>query len=116
VDVGAASVRLVRAGNAHAERISANVGVGGLELDLGGEWTRDIVIDARVAMGKFTLRLPSDVGIVVESNSFLLDFDKTGLRKRGNAWYSDDYDAAPRKVRLDLNGALGKLAILRDTK
>lgn len=116
VDAGAASVRLVRAGNAHADRIALNMGIGGLELDLGGEWTREIVIDARVAMGKFTLRLPEDVGLEVNSSSFLMDFEKAGLRKRGNAWYSTDYDAAPRRVRLELSGAFGKLAILRDTK
>jgi hypothetical protein len=116
VEAGAASVKLVRAGNAHADRIDANVGVGGLEIDLGGEWTREIEILANVAMGKFALRLPTDVGIVVESNAFLVDFDKSQFRKRGNDWYSDNYDGSARKVRLKVNGALGGVSITRDTK
>lgn len=116
VDVGAASTKLVRAGNAHADRIKANVGVGGLELDLGGEWTRDIAISANVAMGKFTLRVPPDVGVMIESSAFLVDFDKSAFRKRGNDWYSNDYDAAPRKVRLELHGAFGGVSITRDAK
>jgi len=116
IDAGAASLKLVQAGNANTDRIVANVGVGALEIDLGGNWTRDIDMTANVAMGKLDLRLPNDVGIMVESNAFLVDFDKSAFRKRGNDWYSENYDASPRKVRLRLNGAMGSISITRDTK
>lgn len=116
IDAGAASLKLVQAGNANTDRIVANVGVGALEIDLGGNWTRDIDMTANVAMGTLDLRLPNDVGIRVESNAFMVDFDKAALRKRGNEWYSENYDAAPRKVRLRLNGAMGNVSITRDTK
>ena len=116
IDAGAANLTLVQAGNANTDRIDVNLGVGSLDIDLGGVWTREIAMSANVAMGKLVLRLPTDVGIVVDSNALLVDFDKSGFSKRGTDWYSNNYDSSTRKIRLKLHGAMGSVSITRDTK
>jgi len=116
-EVGAASLKVRRAGNARAEYIKASVGVGSLDLDLGGEWTRDIEVDASVAMGGFTLRVPGDVGVRVKMSSFLAGFDKAGMNKRSDGWwYSDGYDSAPRRIRVKMDAAFGNFDLRRDSR
>lgn len=117
LEVGAASLKVRRAGNARAEHIKASVGVGSLDLDLGGEWTKDIDVDASVAMGGFTLRVPSDAGVKVKMSSFLAGFDKTGMTKRSDGWwYSQGYDNATRRVRVEMNAAFGSFSLKRDSR
>ena len=93
------------------------MGVGSLDLDLGGEWTRDIDVDASVAMGGLTLRVPSDAGVRVKVSSFLASFDKSGMSKRSDGWwYSDGYDSAARRIRVKMDAAFGKFDLKRDSR
>ncbi len=116
LDVGAAKLRLARAGNAGADRIRANVGLGGLDIDLGGEWTRDVAIDATVAAGDFTLRVPPDAGVYVDAATFLERFEKQGLEKRGDGLYTPGFDSATRHVRVHLKASLGAFTLERNAR
>lgn len=117
LEIGAASLKVRRGGNARAEHVKASVGVGSLDLDLGGEWSNDIDVDASVAMGGFTLRVPSDAGVRVKMSSFLAGFDKTGMTKRNDGWwYSDGYDSATRRVRVKMDAAFGNFKLQRDSR
>ena len=116
LDVGAADVKILRAGNAAPDMIRANVGVGSLTLDLGGEWTREIDVDANVAMGSLTVRVPPDAGVRVNTSTFLVSFEKAGLVKRGDSWITPDFDSAKRHVRIRMKGALGEFNLTRDAR
>jgi hypothetical protein len=116
LDVGAAEVKVLRAGNSGVERVRANVGVGALDLDLGGAATRDVDVTAEVAMGDFTLRVPQDVGVFVDASTFLASFDKAGLVKRGDGWYTPNFDTATRHVRVHVHAVLGGFTLARDAR
>ena len=116
LEVGAADVKVLRAGNAATERILATVGVGSLSLDLGGEWSRDIDVDANVALGELSVRVPPDVGVRIDASTFLVEFEKSGLSKRGDAWVTPDFDAAKRHVRIRMRGAFGSFELSRDAR
>jgi hypothetical protein len=116
LEVGAAGLRLVRAGNSGVERVNANVGVGALDLDLGGELTHDVDVSGSLAMGSFTLRVPREVGVSVDASTFLADFDKTGLVKRGDLWYTPGYEEAKRHVRVHVKAFLGGFTVVRDAR
>jgi hypothetical protein len=116
LEVGAAHLQVLRAGNAAPEFIRASVGVGSLTLDLGGEWTRDIDVDANVALGELSVRVPPDVGVRVDAATFLVGFEKAGLQKRGDAWVTPDFDRATRHVRIRMRGAFGSFDLLRDAR
>jgi len=116
LEVGAASLKLVRAGNSGVERVNANVGVGALDLDLGGDLTHDVEVSGSLAMGSFTLRVPRDVGVSVDASTFLADFDKTGLVKRGDLWYTPGYEEARRHVRVRVKAFLGGFTVVRDAR
>ena len=62
-------------------------------------------------MGSLTLLLPDDVGVRVSKETFLMSFDSEGLMKRGDAYYSGNWESARYKLTLDVSGALGSIDV-----
>ena len=116
IDVGAADFSAVLLGNANAEQIRVRGGVGVVDLDFGGTWTQDMNVVARLAVGKLTLRIPSDVGVRLEVQRVAAGFEHDGFVKRDDAWYSDNYDTARYKLRLRAETYFGKIDIRRGSR
>ena len=112
-DVGAAHVTVDHGGNLRASKVTINVGAGALDYDLDGEWSGDVHLDASVAMGGLTLRVPPDAGIRVSAKTFLVDFSRAGLVQRGDDWESPGYDSATRHVHVQARAAFGSFEIIR---
>ncbi|MBA2571707.1 MAG: hypothetical protein H0V06_01580 [Gemmatimonadetes bacterium] len=47
----------------------------------------------------------------ITKNSFLTSFDSSGMTRRGNAFYSRNWDTAPHKLSLDVSAALGSIQV-----
>jgi len=113
LDVGAAEVTVTRGGNAHAGRVRINVGAGALDYDLSGAWEGETDLTANVAIGQLTLRVPTDVGVRVTARTFLAGFERLGLEKRGDMWYSPGYDNAKRRLTAHVTAVLGGFELIR---
>lgn len=113
LDVGAAAVRARGLANSRAREMRVKVGIGGADLDFGGEWTADMELDVEVALGRATVRVPPDVGVRVETRRVLGSFDAEGFVERDGAYYSANWDAAPRKLRIRSRMMLGELELTR---
>jgi hypothetical protein len=83
---GAASCHASGLGNANARRITFEGGVGDIVLEFGGEWQGDTRVEISMGVGSLTLRLPRDLGVRVERETFLVAFDPQGLVKRGSGY------------------------------
>lgn len=113
VDVGAASFEARNLANANAAVIRVHGGVGGVELDFGGQWSQDMAVNVDLALGKLTLHIPRDVGVRVEVEKFLASFDQQGLQKRADAYYSDNWDSAKYHLRLRAQTTFGGIELDR---
>lgn len=113
VDVGAASLEARNLANANATVMHIQGGVGSVDLDFGGSWTQDVSVDAQLTLGKLTLHVPRDVGVRVEVQKFLASFDQQGLEKRGDAYYSDNWDRAKYHLRLHAETTFGGIDLER---
>ena len=113
VDVGAASFEARNLANANATSVRVHGGVGGVELDFGGQWLQDMAVDVDLALGKLTLHIPRDVGVRVEVEKFLASFDEQGLVKRADAYYSDNWDRAKYHLRLRAQTTFGGIELDR---
>lgn len=113
VDVGAASFEARNLGNANASQVHIEGGVGSVDLDFGGQWSQDMSVDADLALGKLTLHVPRDVGVRVEVEKFLASFDQQGLVKRGDAYYSENWDQAKHHLRLHAQTTFGGIELDR---
>lgn len=110
---GAAQFAAQGLGNARCSHYELKGGVGDLTLDFSGDWEADADAAGRVEMGlgALTLQFPHDLGVVIRVEKFLASFEPNGFVKRGGAYYSTNYDAATRKLTLDVSAALGDIEV-----
>jgi predicted membrane protein len=114
VNVGAADFSASRLANANADQIRIHGGIGGVDLDFGGRWTRDLSVVASLAIGKLTLRIPPDVGVRLDLQRVAAGFEHEGLMiKRDDAWYSANWESAPRKLRIRAETFFGQIEMQR---
>jgi hypothetical protein len=113
VDVGAATFEARNLGNANASSIRVHGGVGSVDLDFGGQWTQDANVEVELALGKLSMHVPREVGVRVEVEKFLASFDQQGLQKRGDAYYTDNWDNAKYRIRLRASTTFGGIEIDR---
>jgi hypothetical protein len=50
--------------------------------------------------------------VSLHKDSFLTSLDSEGLVKRGDRYYSLDWDKAKRKIDIDLNAAFGSVKVV----
>jgi hypothetical protein len=113
IQLGAAGFVIRNLGNARVSDIRVEGGVGKVDLDFGGKIENDVRVDANVALGKLYLRLPRDVGVRVEVQRVIAAFDHRGLTKRGDAYYSDNWDDAKIRMRIRAETVFGAVEIDR---
>jgi hypothetical protein len=111
LSMGAAAFQVSGLGNANCRRIDAEGGVGDLTLDFSGAWRQDMRADVTMALGSVTLVIPEDIGVRVDKDTFLTDFDRTGFDKRGDTYYSRNWEAATRRLELQFEGAFGSINV-----
>lgn len=110
-EVGAADFAARHLGNLNASRIEVSAGVGEVELWFTGEWRRDARVSIDMGLGALELRFPEGLGVRLRKDSFLTSLDSQGLVKRGDDYYSLDWDEAERRITVDLDAAFGSVGI-----
>lgn len=111
-EVGAADFAASRLGNLNAAEIEVSAGVGKVRLDLGGEWQRNARVRVEMGLGSLELALPESVGVRLVRETFLTSFDAAGLVRRGDDYYSANWESAERQVTVDVDAAFGSVRIL----
>ena len=114
--VGAAGLRALGLGNANAGEVRVQAGVGDVDLDFGGAWQQDMALSVQVALGDVKLHVPRDVGVRLEVQRLFASLDVGDLVKRGDAYYSENWDHATRRLRVTSKTTFGKLRVDRDTR
>jgi hypothetical protein len=111
VDAGAAALAVSGLGNANADRFKFSGGVGDITLDFTGSWQRNMAAEVSMGLGSLTLRVPDDLGLRVERSTFLTSFDSQRLVKRGNYYYSENWDTAEHRLTVKIDAAFGSINI-----
>jgi hypothetical protein len=111
VNLGAAGFEATNLANANTPSVRVNGGVGGVDLDFGGRWAQDISLDASITLGKLTLHVPREVGVRVEVDKLFASFDHDALVKRGNAYYSANWDRATYHLRVKAQMVFGDIEL-----
>jgi len=111
-EIGAAEFEARHLGNLNAERIEVDAGVGQVTLWLNGRWQRDASVSIDMGLGALEFRVPEGLGLRLRKEGFLVSLDSEGLVKRGDWYYSLDYEDADRKVTVDLDAAFGSVKVV----
>ena len=111
LSAGAASLRATGLGNSRATRYVFDGGVGDVTLAFDGVWDRDASLDVDMGLGSVTLRFPRGLGVRIQKDSFLTSFSPGGMVRRGDAWYSRDWDTAEHRLTVQIDAALGSIDV-----
>jgi hypothetical protein len=111
LEAGAASFSAQGLGNLNARSLNVGGGVGNITLDFTGAWETDAEARIDVGVGALNLRFPRGLGVRIDRSGALSGFDGQELVRRGNSYYSADWDAAPRKLHITMNAAIGRVRV-----
>lgn len=111
VQVGAARLELAGIGNAGAERLRVEGGVGEITLDFTGAWRRDMDAEVKMGLGALRLVLPRGLGVRVRKRGMLTAFDSQRFTKRGETFYSEGWEAATHHLTLTIEAAFSSIDV-----
>ena len=111
LEVGAADFSAEGLGNLNCASYDVDGGVGDVTLDFNGAWRVDTDVKVDMGLGQLTVVVPRGLGVKVEKGGFLASFDSEGLIKRGNAYYSENWEKAGNRVSFNINAAFGAIRI-----
>jgi hypothetical protein len=112
IEVGAADFHAAGLGNLGCELVDVDGGVGDITLDFNGAWRGTSNIEIDMGLGSLTLRVPRGLGVQVQKSGFLASFDSQGLVKRGNVYYSEDWDKAKNRAFFNIDAAFGAINVV----
>lgn len=110
---GAAAFRVEGLGNARCRTLRVKGGVGDVLLDFSGEWSGNTEARIEMGIGSLTVRVPEDVGVAVDRETFLSSFSAHRLSRRDGRWVSDNWDDAPYRLTLSIKAVLGSVEVNR---
>lgn len=112
MDIGAAEFVALRLGNLNTSSLEVDAGVGDITLDFSGEIQHDMEVSIDMGLGSLELRIPEGVGVRLEKDTFLASIDTEGLVKRGDEFFSLDYDDADVHLDLNIDAAFGSIKVV----
>lgn len=104
---GVAELAVLGLGNSRCDRVTFEGGMGSVVLDYAGAWESDAELDATLAVGGLTLRVPRSIGVIITTDRFLASFQPAGFTREGNRYVSTNDATASRHLRVDLATSLG---------
>lgn len=111
LEVGAAQFQARGIGNLNAERMTVSGGVGEVTLDFTGRWRTNLTADIDMGLGALNIRVPRGLGVRVRKSGILASFDSQGLVKRGDVYFSEDWDRADHRLTINIDAALGAIRL-----
>lgn len=111
-DVGAAAFRAYGLGNLSPKKVDFSGGAGDVTLDFTGAARTNMDVNIEMGLGKLTLRVPRGTGVSVRKSGLLVGFDSQGLVKRGNTFFSQDWESADRRITFEVQAALGSIRVV----
>jgi hypothetical protein len=98
-------------GDSPLRNLDIEVGAGRLTLDMVANWERDLDAEITGGVGKLTIYLPSDVGVMVDVELGIAAIDARGLQKDGNTYTNDAYGESEVTLRIEIEGGIGDIRL-----
>ncbi len=112
MEVGAADFQVRNLGNLNTGRLEVDAGIGKVVLDFRGDWRGDAEVTVDMGLGALELRFPEGLGVCLERDTFLTSLDSEGLVKRGDSFYSLDWEDAEHRVTVRVDATFGSIGVV----
>jgi len=103
-------------GDLSLRKVTVEMGVGELRMDLRGAPKNDYSVSVHGGVGEATIYLPGNngVGIEAEAEGGIGGIHTTGLEKRDGRYVNDAFGRAKTTVRLDIQGGIGAIRLIAE--
>jgi hypothetical protein len=91
------------------KQLTVNIGAGQMNVDLTGDHQADANVEIHGGVGQAVIRLPKNVGVVVEAKGGLGAVTTHGLRKDDGNYVNDAYGKSPHTLHVDVAGGIGNI-------
>jgi hypothetical protein len=91
--------------------MEVKMGAGELLLNVAGRYAKDVTVTVSGGAGEARIRLPKDMGAVVDAHVGIGGIDTKGLTKRDGKYYNDAYAEGKPAVRVEVQGGVGDITL-----
>jgi hypothetical protein len=95
-------------------KLLLNIGAGQVNADLTGDRKQDLSADIEGGVGQAQIRLPKNVGVIVEASGGIGSVDTHGLKKEGGRYVNDAYGKSPATIHLKVQGGIGNITLTEE--
>ncbi len=106
---GAGDVDLDLNGSQSLRRLDFDMGAGGITIDLTGEWQNDLDATFSGGLGEIYLRLPADVGVIIDVETGIGEINASGLVRDGDSYTNEAYGVSDVTLRIHIEGGVGEI-------
>lgn len=89
--------------------LGVSKGAGQTEIDLSGDWRRDVTVSVEGGAGQLSLTLPEPVGVRVEVDTGVGVVNAEGFQRDGGAYVNDAFGVSPVTMRVTVELGAGVL-------
>jgi hypothetical protein len=113
IDMGAGRGDL-RLRDINVTRLTMNIGAGQVDVDVTGDRKSDLTATIEGGVGRANVRLPKNIGVIVNASGGLGTIDTHGLKHDGNDYVNDAYGKSPVTIHLRVEGGVGTITLTEE--
>jgi hypothetical protein len=113
IDMGAGHGNL-RLRDIDVTRFNLDIGAGQVDVDLTGDRKSNLTADIEGGVGEANIRLPKNVGVIVNASGGLGTIDAHGLKHDGDEYTNDLYGKSPVTIHLKVEGGVGRIVLTQE--
>ncbi len=112
MDLGVGDVNLTFSGSPTVTDLNVDAGTGDIEIDLTGEWRKNLNASIDAGVGDITVKVPSDVGVRVKADTGVGSIKADGFMIKGKSYVNTAYETAEIKLNIDVDAGVGSIKLL----
>jgi uncharacterized protein DUF2154/cell wall-active antibiotic response 4TMS protein YvqF len=91
------------------KELVVKAGVGQVKVDLTGKRSADVSAGIHGGVGQAVVRLPKNIGVIVEAHGGIGAVTTHGLKKDGDMYINDAYKKSPHTLTVNVDGGIGNI-------
>lgn len=102
----------VRLNGMNLQNVEVNMGVGKLDMDLSGDWKKDVIVDVNGGVGSNNMILPRNIGVVVNVTKGIGKISTEGFKLNGDSYVNDAYGKSDITMIVKLKTGVGETKLM----
>lgn len=95
----------------NVRNLDIKMGVGECNLNLAGDYKKDVNVTVKGGVGGAHIKLPKGVGVIADAAGGIGSINTSGLTKRDGHWFNEAYAAGKPAIHLDVKGGVGEISL-----